>query len=55
MLERAWDKSFVHHLLENGEGVDSGMVAVMAVLIAVIKLVSLGQNRRVLGFLLVPE
>ena len=44
MLERAWDKSFVHHLLENGEGVDSGTVAVMAVLITVIKLVSLGSK-----------
>ena len=44
MLECAWDKSFVHHLLENGEGVDSGTVAVTAVLIAVIKLVSLGSK-----------
>ena len=44
MLERAWDKSFVHHLLDIGEGVDSGTVAVTAVLTAVIKLVSLGSK-----------
>ena len=44
MLERAWDKFFVCHLLENGEGVESRTVAVTAVSIAIIKLVSLGSK-----------
>ena len=44
MLECAWDRSFVHHILEYGEEVVSGTVAATAVLIAVVKLVSLGSK-----------
>ena len=44
MLEHAWNRSFVHHLLEYGEGIVSGTVAATAMLIAVVKLVSLGSK-----------
>ena len=44
ILGHAWESSLVHHLLAYGEGVENGTVAAMVVLIAIIKLVSLGSE-----------
>ena len=41
IFKRAWERSFVHHLLTNGEGLVIGMVAATVVLIAVMGLVSM--------------
>ena len=44
IAERAWDNSFVHHLLVYGDGELNGTIAATVVLIAVVSSVNLSLN-----------